>query len=376
MVFLPTTPSATPSGAKPPAKGRELIPSVSNHSGTITAGDCYTNLSFALPTSLAFAKCLAWQQTPWADLAVDDKVVSRISESDAEVISYQLSGRLGKAISIEAIKNALYLGTTYKRGRADGSSLICAPQVFVVFPHLQRDCSRDAKFLRVWNDDVVKPAFDAAWAERWNTFIVNRHKGVNRLINAGGVHREREAWDAKEILKVLARDGNVPLTNEWPEFDDVWIEGKNHAGVETNRRRRIFDDAWRSIRGMVDGHGDLAEFQDPFLLAVSRCGIDFDLYSGWDRIYDEAAIMWDLYVDAGYMNRDSFFVELKTVLGPRADAEEKAKKWAEKEKDAWKDNLARTGFNCNFNTGKKLCAEDEEYNSATGEGRKKRSWAI
>ena len=50
----------------------------------------YTELSFCIPTSLAFAKRLTWEQTPWIASTIDSKFANPISAADAHLIVHYL----------------------------------------------------------------------------------------------------------------------------------------------------------------------------------------------------------------------------------------------------------------------------------------------
>jgi hypothetical protein len=80
---------------------------------------CKINLSFALPSSMAFFKCLTWEQCPWA--------LPPIPRPKTETIADYTK------IPVEAILNSVPLGVSYKS--VTNGVKEDYPHLYVVFPH-------------------------------------------------------------------------------------------------------------------------------------------------------------------------------------------------------------------------------------------------
>jgi hypothetical protein len=145
------------------------LPRLADLTGISRAEQCSMQLSFCLPTSLAFAKRLTWEQTPWIPTSLYGEFSNPISKADADTISRHLGSHLGKNVKPEAIQNALLLGSTFPTGeefpngdKIGETYLGTFPYIFVIFPHARGPASHDETFLKVWHDAIVKPAFDRA----------------------------------------------------------------------------------------------------------------------------------------------------------------------------------------------------------------------
>ena len=76
------------------------------------AEQCHSELSFCIPTSLAFAKRLTWEQTPWISNNLNRRSVNPIGEADAYRIAQYLASH-GHNVMQRNIQRALLFGSTY-----------------------------------------------------------------------------------------------------------------------------------------------------------------------------------------------------------------------------------------------------------------------
>ncbi|KAF2242848.1 hypothetical protein BU26DRAFT_438017 [Trematosphaeria pertusa] len=268
---------------------------------TSSLGTSCASLSFALPTSLAFFKRLTWEQTPWTS--------QKISPHNAHIIASHLTSLSPHPIAPEAIQHALCFGVSYTS--TSNGSKDSYPQLFVVFPHLRRDISRDEKFLRVWHDEVVKPAFDEAWKESGLVKVHGSERDAIRRLNArpSGTWTVCDAEPAESILRRLQKGNKASIHVSWPDWTGS-SDPTGGAGEEGDQRAYIFDEAWISMKGMVDAHPDLAEMQEPFLLAVHRGNVD--VVQGMDlvKVHERVGQYWEQFADSRFMTPESFSVDL------------------------------------------------------------------
>jgi hypothetical protein len=295
------------------------IPSLARHPTRPQAENCYTELSFCLPTSLAFFKRLSWEQTPWIPCTLNSTSSNPISASDAHLIHQHLDSHLSETITPAALQNALLFGTTfpYNNNSTEEEELGTYPHVFVVFPHTQHKATDDETFLRIWHDDIVKPAFDRAWKDSGLVAILGAEKdGQTRLLPPTGSYTHRDARPASGFLKrrLNQRNGDKMVRDWWPVWPcHYW--GLGSEGKYTDIRSRIFNEAWDAICGMLKDHPQLAEYQNPVLLALSRNRIYLAPRLSSRSKYQCVADEWDKMVDSRFVEPASFKVVVKTVVG-------------------------------------------------------------
>lgn len=290
------------------------IPTMSSQAHQVNVEACFSELSFCLPTSLAFSNRLTWEQTPWATCTLHGRVTNYINERDAHIITEYLTTQCGLDVPNEAIQHALSFGVAYSPDTNEPNGVY--PQFFVVFPHLKRNISRDPNFLEIWHDQIVKPAFDRAWKDSGLVKVCGSEKDhIGRFLPSGGTHTDCDAHPAKGFLERLA-NGNPGFVNaRWPEWPDSPVAGRASEGKHSNTRAKIFDEAWKSIIGMVDGHPDMNEFREPFLLAVYREQIHLNHESSLTNNFRLVADEWHKFVDSRFVVPGSFKVVLDTVIG-------------------------------------------------------------
>jgi hypothetical protein len=264
-----------------------------------------TEFSFCLPTSLAFFRNLTWEQTPWIPHLIDGKPISPLNREDAKAIKNHLPGHLGQHVSISAIQNGLLLGSAYPTSGVCGP-LGTYPHVFVIFPHAKTHAARNHHLLRTWHDEVVKPAFDRAWKDSSKATTYGAEKSSkSRLLQPNGVHTANDAADSEELLVLLHNHVQESVRVHWP----TWSAG------ESDRRAAIMDKAWDAMKGIVEDHPNLADFQDPILLAVGRGEYSFSAQVSSKEMYKDVALEWDKYVDARFVVPKSFDVLMQSVIG-------------------------------------------------------------
>jgi hypothetical protein len=282
------------------------IPSISAKASEVKLSECYSRLSFALANSLAVAKRLTWEQTPWLNPNLEPSACTQI----AEYVSVQL----GAEIPWEAFQYACLLGETYEDS-AKETGLGTYPQLFLVFPHLRRDVSKDEGFLRVWHDELILPAFNRSWEDSELVEVTGANKDfVGRIKSTpGGLHHSREAYPVAGFLDHLRKKRTHRVHTHWPEWHDPWNGG--HEGKFTDKRAKIFDEAWLSIRGMLKDHPQMKDFQGAFLLVVNRAHTDFSMSFPLPRVYKAVGNQWDKCVDARYIMPGTFKVVVENVVG-------------------------------------------------------------
>jgi hypothetical protein len=185
----PTPPSTPRTNCAPPNEAPQTPDA--------TVLSLQTKLSFCLPTSLAFFHHLTWNQTPWTTRSLPTKSISPICASDAHTIAHHLD------VSAESIQNALYFG-----GHPTG------PSLYVIFPHATTRVSTNERFLTIWHDQVVKPAFDRAWRD---SGLVDVHgadvDGQTRILPPTGTRTNKDALPARGFMERLrhGRQGSVSV---------------------------------------------------------------------------------------------------------------------------------------------------------------------
>ncbi|KAF1832543.1 hypothetical protein BDW02DRAFT_481595, partial [Decorospora gaudefroyi] len=278
-----------------------------------------TELSFCLPTSLAFAKRLTWEQTPWIRFNVNNKSANPINESDAYLISQYLASHVGTPVTPAAIQNALLFGSTYPSSPCPSDPhLRTSPRLFVVFPHATTNPSRDEKFLKIWHDEIVKPAFDCAWNDSGLTPIYGAPMdGQTHILPPTGTRTERDAFPASGFLTRLRRGDQGEVRAYWPAWEDNW--GLGNEGRYTGVRRTIYTEAWAAIKGMLKDHPQLASYQNPILLALCRGVVYVNARLNTQDKFKSVAQEWDALVDSRFIKPGSFKVVFEMIVGTQAE---------------------------------------------------------
>lgn len=245
-----------------------------------------TNLSYCTPTSLAFFKELAWEQTPWIQRSTKAAITNPILPEDAAQISKHLE------IDQEAVERALLFGST-------STDL----QLLVIFPHATGYAAINERFLKIWHDEIVKPAFDRAWKDSGLVRIhgATLESGV-RILPPKGARTENDALPASDIIRRFRLNSTQIHAQNWP-----------------SGKPALMQDAWESIAGMLRSYPGLEEFQDPKLLAVYRAVIDLNEKMSTQEWYEIVKKEWDVDVDGEYVVKGSFGVLLKTSLGNKKE---------------------------------------------------------
>lgn len=245
--------------------------------------------SFCFPTSLAFFHRLTWEQTPW--------LLPSIPLFTAQIISRALEARV--TLTPEIITYALPFGVAYTSSANAAKEHY--PNLYIIFPHLGRDVSRDRHFLTFWHNEIVKPAFDEAWKDSGLVPVRGRPKGeVSRLGFVGaGTHTECDAVPASHIFKLKDRGWEKSVHAQWPDYEEK---------SECDKRALVFYDAWVSIRGMLQAYD---EYQGAVLLAVWKCDIVAE--EGEDRrhLADRVSERWTGMVDRRYQGKRTFNVQIE-----------------------------------------------------------------
>ena len=293
------------------------LPTLAALSDSADKEQCYTELSFCIPTSLAFAKRLTWEQTPWIASAIDDKFANPISAADAHLIVHHLQRQLGQDVTPSAIRNALLLGSTYIASADEQMSedLGTYPHLFVVFPHARMPAAKDEAFLKIWHDDIVKPAFDRAWADSGLVAVSGAHRDSRTsILPPSGTFTPCDALPFIGFLAHLHNGNPNHVRAYWPSWHDpsfpLGIEGQH-----TSIRSTIYASAWTSIKGMLKDHPELPHHQDPVLLALCRGRV---FVNAWLKAKDRfccSAQEWDRCVDPRWMQRGSFKIMENVVMG-------------------------------------------------------------
>ncbi|KAF2656900.1 hypothetical protein K491DRAFT_355316 [Lophiostoma macrostomum CBS 122681] len=308
-----------------PDENEDTITSITSTSPSTTITDCFTDFSFCLATSLAIAKRLTWEQTPWT--------YAPLPLSSRQQIADLITLHTRFAITPDTVSHALLLGTTYRGATAATYPQHISPSLLVVFPHLRADAdaghdaepARNAAFLQVWHDEIVRPAFNTAWEESglvsvWRKPLEGFAGQRFQVTHTGArVGHERMGREAGGILKMLGSGWMRRVYEEWPFWsgDSPSVGGGGGEG-EGEKRCEVYDSAWTSITGMLRDHPSLREFQDPILVAVHTAHAHLNAQSGVQAIYDVVGRDWDQTIDAKYVVKGTFRVEVRTVVGDKS----------------------------------------------------------
>ncbi|KAI4707195.1 hypothetical protein J4E89_008134 [Alternaria sp. Ai002NY15] len=206
------------------------IPGLSVLSPTVNPEQCYSALSFCLPTSLAFAKRLTWEQTPWIPHTFNLKSVNPIDEADTHRIATYLSLH-GHSVTARDVQCALLFGSTTPDQDKMTEGMGSYPHLFVIFPHASMVPCIDPEFLKIWHDEIVKPAFDSAWKDSGLAFVYGSSLDTpTRVLPPTGVRTSRDAFPAAGFLERLHKGKSGAVRDYWPSWtDDSWylgLEGK------------------------------------------------------------------------------------------------------------------------------------------------------
>ncbi|KAH7070951.1 hypothetical protein FB567DRAFT_538993 [Paraphoma chrysanthemicola] len=340
LATIPSTPPDTPDKLV-----NTTIPAAQTPQVPVRTTSTSTTLSFCLPTSLSFFHRLTWEQTPWIEHTLNSRPITPISTHDARTIAAQLSHASNTPISALSIEKALFFGSSYPLATSAADAQLSSkigtfPLLFIVFPHLSHTTQHpalNANFLRVWHDQIVKPAFDAAWhashqAPTYGAAI----DGLTRIQQPHGV---RTAFDARPwsgLAALLQKRGEcVKAVREvWPQDSE------------------LLGQAWTSMTGMLQGFPGLKEYRDPVLLAVGRGRGDRGHDVGGSEVFEKVQGVWSEFGHVHEVVRDSFRVVVETVVGTG------------KTKDAgddvgYDDEVGRT-FSCDFEDQDENEDEDED----------------
>ncbi|KAJ4291611.1 hypothetical protein N0V90_009506 [Kalmusia sp. IMI 367209] len=280
---------------------------------SLTSITTQSTLSFALPTSLAFFKRLTWELTPWKRLP--------ISFATATLVSTYIP-----SIPPSALPFALCLGVSYLGYINSPKDKL--PHLYVVFPHLRRDVSNDEKFLRVWHDEVVKPAFDEAWIRSGLVDVWEDPKDY-KLVTGEIAPSADETFERFKRLK-------HPQYCLWPAWKDEWAHshpppGRLAHGEEggfSDRRVDVFNEAWSAMRGILNGREEPGEMSDPVLLAVWMKEAHAGEGVGAENLMNFVGKEWDAYTDSRFVQNGMFVVHVKQEQGNKehCEAEERVEK--------------------------------------------------
>ncbi|KAI4696969.1 uncharacterized protein J4E84_000093 [Alternaria hordeiaustralica] len=302
------------------------IPGLSALSPIVNPEQCYSALSFCLPTSLAFAKRLTWEQTPWIPHTFNYKSVNPIDEADAHRIATYLSLH-GHSVTARDVQCALLFGSTTPSQNKMTEGIGSCPHLFVIFPHATMVPSIDPEFLKVWHDDIVKPAFDTAWKDSGLALVSGASLDTpTRVLPPTGIRTSRDAFPASGFLERLRHAKSGAVRDYWPSWkDDSWYLGLE--GKHTGKRTTIYDAAWDAIKGMLKDHPQLSSYQhpmyqEPILLAVSRGVVHVNPRLSTKDKYRYVAQEWDRLVDSRFVKQGSFQAVFETVVGNTPEPEE------------------------------------------------------
>jgi hypothetical protein len=206
------------------------------------------------------------------------------------------------------------LGETY-RGNAEEFRPRECPQLWVVFPHCGRDLLKDGEFLKAWHDHIVKPAFEKAWEES-GLLPASDSPGD---ANGQGMHSQSDsvhpskAMSFDELLKhVTANERQQAVRTRWPEWIDQQPERGYSEGPFSDKRAKVYNDAWTAMKKMLNQHKKL---KDPILLCINRSTTEFGLEMPLHTIYDRVGQQWNKSVDARFVVPRTFKVVVETVIG-------------------------------------------------------------
>lgn len=299
------------------------LPSIAAKAPDAKLCDCSSHLSFALANSLAVAKRLTWEQTPW--------VAPRLHLQECERIADYMSVQLGIEFTCPHLLVTWMIGEAYQeietvKGTRHGAN----PQIFIVFPHLKKDVTMDEAFWRVWHDEIITPAFNTAWEESGLVELEGAPKDfIGRIkTTPGGIRHSKEASPSAGFIEHLRKQRRHRVNTAWPSWDDPWSGGLE--GQHSSKRAKIYDEAWKSICGMIENHPQMDGVQNPILLVVNRADVHFNMDWSLEMVYQAVGRQWDKCIDARYVKPGSFKVVVETVVGDVNQVQEEIDREARK----------------------------------------------
>ncbi|ORX94638.1 hypothetical protein BCR34DRAFT_608205 [Clohesyomyces aquaticus] len=267
--------------------------------------DCSTELCYALASSLAVAKRLTWEQTPWLFPGIHGRANWHIH---GDIYRF-LPAHVRRSLRPESLAQALYFG----EARAEDDPPNTHLRLYVVFPHLSRPVVHLKDFINIWHDAIVAPAFNQAWEDSDLVDLYPNSKSKSALF----LH-DTMAHRAIGILKHLENGRRHALSEHWPAFHDPKDE-QGREGRFSDKRAEILDEAWKSIKGMLKDNPLLpkGEFEDPILLIVDQSRVDMNADMSPQQKYQAIGRNWDRWIDSRYLVRGSFKVIVETTLGEK-----------------------------------------------------------
>ena len=189
------------------------------------------------------------------------------------------------------------------------------PHPFIIFPHAETHPATDEKFLRIWHDQIVKPAFDRAWKDSGVAEASGAElDGRTSILPPSGTRTAHDALPASGFLvRLRSEDHSEQSRALWPRWDDSW--GGGREGRRSHKRAEVYGEAWDAMMGSLKDHPDLPEYRNPVLLAVCRAPLELDPDAVAEKSFEHVAREWDAYTDSRYMVAGSFRVVLDTVVG-------------------------------------------------------------
>lgn len=290
------------------------IPTMASKAIQPKAFACHHTLSFCVATSLAVAKRVTWEQTPW----LNQPIPAPLCQIIATYVSAQLSLQQDTDIEIpwETVQNSILFGETYHKENSQ-DSLGTYPQLMVMFPHLTFPVVENEIFVRVWHDEIIRPAFHRAWEDSGLTEVYGSHSDIqtrSKMAIHQYQYHGKAAIPSQGIINHLKNGATHRVKVHWPAWKDFW--GMGYEGKYTAEREKVFDDAWKSIVGMLKDHPTLgSEFRDPVLLVVQTGPIHYNPELGVATIHDNLSREWDKVVDSRYVEPGSFKITLETIIG-------------------------------------------------------------
>jgi hypothetical protein len=202
------------------------------------------------------------------------------------------------------------------------------PHLFVVFPNVTTRLATNETFLRIWHDQIVKPAFDRAWRDSGIAPTYGAElDGLTRILPASGVRTANDALPWSGFLTRLRKGSRKEVRTYWPLWTDDW--GRGHEGQFSDVRAKVMHEAWKAMLGMIEGHPNLSNCQNPILLAICREDVHYSSHLSPRAIYKNVGEAWDKSVDARYVVPNSFQVVLETVVAAKKEEQvvEKPRPW-------------------------------------------------
>jgi hypothetical protein len=115
------------------------------------------------------------------------------------------------------------------------------------------------------------------------------------------------------------------------------VEARKNVHVDWHVDSNVLNGTWSAIKGMVRGHPDLIEFQDPMLMAVFRAEIFLSSTMSAQEVYENVGRKWDGFADARFLCRGVLRLCWKGLL---------ESKWTRKKK-RWRHRRGQMGLGRN-----------------------------